>query len=225
MNKEILVEGLTKTYNVTTNIQTVLDNVDLCIYKGELVALMGASGCGKTTLLKILSGMSEPTKGDVYLRGERVDYSSKKKRLSIRREIVSYIPQTYSLIDEKTIFENTIISVRKKEYKENYYEKVYDILEYLGLDNKAESFPPFLSSGEKQRVTIARALVDDKEIILADEPTGSLDEKNAQNVVWRLKSLAHEYGKTIIMATHDEEMANMCDRKIYMSYGKIKEEK
>lgn len=225
MNKEILVEGLTKTYNVTTNIQTVLDNVDLCIYKGELVALMGASGCGKTTLLKILSGMSEPTKGDVYLRGERVDYSSKKKRLSIRREIVSYIPQTYSLIDEKTIFENIIISVRKKEYKENYYEKVYDILEYLGLDNKAESFPPFLSSGEKQRVTIARALVDDKEIILADEPTGSLDEKNAQNVVWRLKSLAHEYGKTIIMATHDEEMANMCDRKIYMSYGKIKEEK
>lgn len=200
-----------------------LDGVDLKIDKGELLAIMGKSGCGKSTLLHILGGLIGASDGTYMYQGERVSFKDKRKLGEFRRNNVGFIVQDFALIKEKTIYDNVELPLNTRNLpKFKRREMVTGMLEKIGLEEKIWRYPYELSGGEQQRVAIARALIHNPKLILADEPTGSLDDENQTMILNMLKEVARK-GTTVVIATHDIAIARECNRYLYISSGKIRE--
>lgn len=217
---EILkVENLVKTYKSGDNIINAVDNTSFSVKKGEFVAIVGASGSGKSTLLHLLGGVDKPTSGKVFINGTDIYSLSKEKLAIFRRRQVGLIYQFYNLIPILTVKENITLP---KDLDNNKDEgRLEELLKILKLEKRVNHLPNELSGGEQQRVSIGRALINSPSIILADEPTGNLDSKNSEEIVTLLKSYNKNYKQTIIMITHDIEIAKNADRVITISDGKI----
>lgn len=199
----------------------IIKNLNLKISKGEMVAIMGPSGSGKSTLLNIIGCLDAPTNGSYIINGENIDKLSNKKLSNIRNKTFGFVVQYFALIDEYTIFDNVKIPLTYSTKKViNKKEKIISLLDKLGIGDKKKSYPNQLSGGQNQRAAIARALVNDPEIILADEPTGALDKKTGYEVMGLFETLNKE-GKTIIIVTHDEKVAKCCNRIILIEDGQI----
>lgn len=218
------LKDINKTYKTKIGENLVLDKLNLSVKKGEVLAIMGKSGCGKSTLLNIIGGITQPTKGDFIFEAEKLNMCYKKEMNDFRKQHLSFILQDFALIKEKTVFQNVELPllVRKIPRKERKI-KVMEYLHKLGMEEKVFMYPNQLSGGEQQRVAIARALISNPDILLADEPTGSLDDENTTIILDILHAIALE-GMTIIIVTHDIEVAKRCDRCVKIIQGKISEE-
>lgn len=212
--------GLTKQYGDGEARVTALDHVSLSIEKGEFVSVMGASGSGKSTLLNLLGGLDNPTEGEVLYHGRNIFGMDDSALAKFRLKTIGFIFQAYNLIPELTVREN--ILVPKEIAREKADEgKFTEIVESLGLVDRLSHRPAQLSGGQQQRVAIARALINQPEILLCDEPTGNLDQKSGENVMRILKTLNTERGITVLMITHDENLAGKSERTVFISDGKI----
>ena len=218
---EILrVENLSKIYGKAETEVKALDNVSFSIEKGQFVAIIGPSGSGKSTLLHILGGVDKPTGGNVYVDGCDV-YAQNDEQLAIfRRRQVGLIYQFYNLIPVLNVTENITLPVLMDGQKVNK-ERLKELLQVLKLEERQTHLPNQLSGGQQQRVSIGRALMNAPAVVLADEPTGNLDSKNSQEIVELLKLSNKKYNQTLIMITHDENIALQADRIIAIEDGKI----
>ena len=218
---EILrVENVTKVYGRGENEVRALDGVSFAVEKGEFLTLIGPSGSGKSTLLHILGGVDRPTSGRVFVGGKDV-YAGNDDQLAIfRRREVGLIYQFYNLIPVLNVRENMTLPVLLDGRKVNE-EQLEELLSVLGLKGREKHLPNQLSGGQQQRVSIGRALMNSPSIILADEPTGNLDSRNSQEIVNLLKMFNKEYGQTLIMITHDENIALQAKRMIAIEDGRI----
>lgn len=211
---------LQKIYGSGETLVKALDHVDLQIENGEFVAIVGTSGSGKSTLLHMLGGLDRPTAGEVYVDGKNI-FSLKDEELTIfRRRKIGFVFQQYNLIPTMNVYENIVLPIGLDGNRpdEAYVSKV---IETLGLQNKLQNLSSHLSGGQQQRVAIARALAGKPSIILADEPTGNLDSRTSQDVLGLLKVTGEQFKQTIVMITHNEEIAQMADRVIRIEDGKI----
>ncbi len=200
----------------------VLKGVNLTVQKGEIVAIVGKSGAGKTTLLQIIGTLDQPTQGEVLINGERLMTKGEKELAAFRNKHIGFIFQFHQLLPEFTALENVCIPAMIAREKESEYKaRAVQLLTELGLKDRMNHKPNELSGGEKQRVAAARALMMKPDIILADEPTGSLDEKNKKELSDLLLKLRKEYGQTILLVTHDKELASIADRVIEIVDGRI----
>ena len=221
---EILkVENLTKIYGENSTKVVALDDVSFSVKKGEFVAIVGASGSGKSTLLHLIGGVDRPTSGKVYIDGKDI-YSLNDDKLAIfRRRQVGLVYQFYNLIPILTVEENITLPLALDNRKvDNKHLK--QLLQLLGLENRKMHLPNQLSGGQQQRTSIGRALITNPTIILADEPTGNLDSKSSDEIVALLKKSNKEYNQTIIMITHNMEIAKCADRIIKLEDGRIVKE-
>ena len=218
---EILrAEDLTKIYGTGENQVVALDHVSFSVHKGEFLAIIGSSGSGKSTLLHILGGVDTPTSGKVYMEGTDV-YAQKEEQLAIfRRRQVGLIYQFYNLIPVLNVVENMTLPVRMDGRPVNK-EHLNELLEILSLKGRENHLPNQLSGGQQQRVSIGRALMNAPAVVLADEPTGNLDSKNSQEIVELLKYSNQKFNQTLIVITHDENIALQADRIIAIEDGKI----
>ncbi|MDV3426450.1 MAG: ABC transporter ATP-binding protein [Bacillota bacterium] len=222
---EILkVENLSKIYGNDENRVEALKNINLTVSKGEFTAIVGASGSGKSTLLHLLGGLDRPTEGRVIIDGESI-YDYKEENLAIfRRRKIGFVFQFFNLIPVLDVEENIALPALLDNDKvdKNYLE---DIIGILGLKDRKNHLPSELSGGQQQRVSIGRALLNKPSIILADEPTGNLDSKNSREVIELLKLTAKKYNQTLILITHDINIASMADRIINIEDGQIVSDK
>lgn len=218
---EILrAENLTKIYGTGENQVVALDHVSFSVNKGEFLAIIGPSGSGKSTLLHILGGVDTPTSGKVYMEGTDV-YAQKEEQLAIfRRRQVGLIYQFYNLIPVLNVVENMTLPVRMDGRPVNK-EHLNELLEILSLKGRENHLPNQLSGGQQQRVSIGRASMNAPAVVLADEPTGNLDSKNSQEIVELLKYSNQKFNQTLIVITHDENIALQADRIIAIEDGKI----
>ena len=218
---EILrAENLTKIYGTGENQVVALDHVSFSVNKGEFLAIIGPSGSGKSTLLHILGGVDTPTSGKVYMEGTDV-YAQKEEQLAIfRRRQVGLIYQFYNLIPVLNVVENMTLPVRMDGRPVNK-EHLNELLEILSLKGRENHLPNQLAGGQQQRVSIGRALMNAPAVVLADEPTGNLDSKNSQEIVELLKYSNQKFNQTLIVITHDENIALQADRIIAIEDGKI----
>ncbi|MBT0857135.1 ABC transporter ATP-binding protein [Campylobacter coli] len=215
MKELIRIKNLSKEFGKVK----ALDNINLNIYKGEWLAIMGPSGSGKSTLLNILSLMDNPSSGKYILDNEDLEQINEEQKITLRREKIGLIFQQFHLIPYLSALENVMLS--------QYYHSSVDeedakaVLEKVGLSHRLSHLPNQLSGGEQQRVCIARALINNPEILLADEPTGNLDEANEKIVLETLQKLKNE-GKTIVLITHNPELAKFADRTLILQHGILK---
>ena len=217
----IRLENITKIYNEKVDDTKALDDVSLKIEDGEFISVMGASGSGKSTLLKIIGCMDSPTSGKYFLDDTEVTAASRSQVHKLRKEKIGYVFQHFALMDYYTAYENIELpllaaNVKRKERKRIILKQ----MEHLGILSERNKLPGKMSGGQQQRVAIARALVTNADIILADEPTGALDQKTGREVLELLKEI-NKSGKTVIIVTHDEGIAKMTDRIITISDGRI----
>ena len=220
--KILQAENLIKIYGSGENEVHALDGVNFSVEKGEFVAIVETSGSGKSTLLHILGGLDRPTSGSVKVDNRNI-FSLKDEELTIfRRRKIGFVFQNYNLVPVLNVYENIVLPIQLdgKEPDEDY---IKSIIETLGIESKLDNLPNNLSGGQQQRVAIARALASKPAIILADEPTGNLDSKTSQDVLGLLKVTSQKYAQTIVMITHNEEIAQLADRIIRIEDGKIVE--
>lgn len=220
--KILQAENLIKIYGSGENEVHALDGVNFSVERGEFVAIVGTSGSGKSTLLHILGGLDRPTSGSVKVDNRNI-FSLKDEELTIfRRRKIGFVFQNYNLVPVLNVYENIVLPIQLdgKEPDEDY---IKSIIETLGIESKLDNLPNNLSGGQQQRVAIARALASKPAIILADEPTGNLDSKTSQDVLGLLKVTSQKYAQTIVMITHNEEIAQLADRIIRIEDGKIVE--
>ena len=211
---------LRKIYGAGETEVRALDGVDLTVEKGEFVAVVGTSGSGKSTLLHMLGGLDRPTSGSVTVDGREI-FSLKDEALTIfRRRKIGFVFQNYNLVPVLNVYENIVLPIQLdgKEPDQGYLDQ---IIATLGLEKKLQSLPNNLSGGQQQRVAIARALAAKPAILLADEPTGNLDSKTSQDVMGLLKVTSQRFAQTIVMITHNEEIAQMADRIVRIEDGRI----
>ena len=222
---EILkVDNLTKVYGKDNNKVVALDHVSFSVEKGEFVAIVGASGSGKSTLLHLMGGVDTPTSGKVFIDGQDI-YSLSSDNLAIfRRREVGLIYQFYNLIPILNVEENILLPLELDNRKVDKFE-LNELLKVLGLQSRRKHLPNELSGGQQQRTSIGRALITKPAIVLADEPTGNLDSKSSDEVVNLLKKMNKEYKQTIIMITHNLDIAAVADRIITIEDGKIVKER
>ena len=212
--------NLKKYYGNGENLVKAIDNANIDIKEGEFVAIVGKSGSGKSTLLHMMGVLDNPTEGKVYINDKDI-FSLKEEELAIfRRKNIGFIFQNFNLIPSLNVWENITLPVGL-DGKEINKPFVTDIINSLGLESKVDALPNTLSGGQQQRVAIARALVARPAIILADEPTGNLDSKTSDEVMSLLKTMIKKYNQTLVMITHDETIAQMADRVIYIEDGKV----
>ena len=214
------VDKVTKIYGKGEAKVVALNNISFEVEEGEFIAVIGPSGSGKSTLLHTIAGLEPPTDGNVYFYGKNLYEMSKKQLTILRREQIGIICQFYNLIPTLNVEENILLPIeldRKKIDK----EKLDKITKFLNIDNRKKHLPNELSGGQQQKVAIGRALMIDPKIILADEPTGNLDTKSSDEIIQLLKKANKEYKQTIIMITHNLEIAKLADRIIQLEDGKI----
>ncbi|OUP63581.1 peptide ABC transporter ATP-binding protein [Pseudoflavonifractor sp. An176] len=214
------VEHLCKTYGTGENQVKALDDVSFSVNRGEFVAIIGPSGSGKSTLLHLLGGVDKPTSGKVYVDGCDVYAQNEEKLAIFRRRQVGLIYQFYNLIPVLDVVENMTLPVQLDGQKVNQ-KRLGELLDTLGLRGRERHLPNQLSGGQQQRVSIGRALMNAPAVVLADEPTGNLDSKNSQEIVELLRLSNRTYHQTLIVITHDEQLALQADRIIAIEDGKI----
>lgn len=214
------IEHLSKVYGKGENKVIALNDVSLTIEKGEFTAIIGASGSGKSTLLHMIGGVDVPTSGKVYLDGQDVYAQNNEKLAIFRRRQVGLIYQFHNLIPTLNVVENITLPVLMDKRKVNQ-EWLSELLELLGLNQRKNHLPNQLSGGQQQRVSVGRALMNAPAVLLADEPTGSLDSKNGHEIIKLLKMSNRKYGQTLIVVTHDEDIALQADRIIGISDGRV----
>ena len=222
MSKLIEINSLSKVYRSGKDRILALDKVNLTVEKNTYLAIVGPSGAGKSTFLHILGGLEPPTQGEVFFEGINI-YRMKEEQLSLwRREKVGFVFQFYHLIEELTVAENLLLPLLLKKGEGKFtFKRIQDLLQYLEIEEKVNIFPSELSGGEKQRVAIARALIAEPEVLLCDEPTGNLDASSAERVKFLLKRLHQEKNKTIILVTHNIELAKEAEEVVYIKRGRI----
>ncbi|MDF2838342.1 MAG: ABC-type antimicrobial peptide transport system, ATPase component [Evtepia sp.] len=213
-------KALTKIYGKGETMVHALDGVDFAVQKGEFVAIVGTSGSGKSTLLHMLGGLDRPTSGSVIVDGKEIFFLKDEALTIFRRRKIGFVFQNYNLVPVLNVYENIVLPI---QLDGNTPDKAYldQIIETLGLTSKLQNLPNNLSGGQQQRVAIARALASKPAIILADEPTGNLDSRTSQDVLGLLKVTSQKFSQTIVMITHNEEIAQLSDRIIRIEDGKI----
>ena len=223
MEELITVKNLCKNFrNVDDTEKKVLTDVSLTINENEIVGIMGQSGCGKTTLLKIMGLLENLSKGDVLIRGKSVKNMEEEEKSEIRRNVIGFVFQDYMLLDSLNVEDNILLPLLMEDSKTvKNYDKVYEIGEIMGITDLMKCFPKTLSGGEKQRVAICRALINDPALILADEPTGNLDEEYRKIVMDAIMDIQNKFHKTVVIVTHDSYVASCCDRVLRLEAGKI----
>ena len=203
---------------------TILNDINLSINEGESLAIIGVSGSGKSTLLGLLAGLDTPTQGNVILDGTDLSRLDEDGRAKIRAESVGFVFQSFHLLPGLTALENASLALELAD-NENAMEMAKEKLEQVGLAERLHHYPNQLAGGEQQRVAIARAFAGNPKILFADEPTGNLDQKTAQRIIDLLFKMNKENGTTLVMVTHDNEIANHCDRQVVISGGQLSEQK
>lgn len=213
-------KNLCKFYGGGENLVKAVDHVNLQIMQGEYAAIVGKSGSGKSTLLHLLGGLENPTSGEIWIDGQNIESFSEEKLSVLRRRKIGFIFQAFNLIPSLNVWENIVlpIGLDGRKADESF---VRDILQTLDIDSKINALPNTLSGGQQQRCAIARAIAAKPSIILADEPTGNLDTKNSDEVISLLKLSAKKYGQTLVVITHNEDIAQMADRTIMLEDGKL----
>jgi putative ABC transport system ATP-binding protein len=216
----ITAEHITKVVDGPRGELRILDDVNLTIAAGEQVAITGVSGSGKTTLLSLLAGLDVPSAGRIVLRGQDLTSLDEDGRARLRRELVGFVFQAFHLIPSFTALENVMLPLELQNAK-NTKVRARELLERVGLDDRLDHYPRQLSGGEQQRVALARAFSTEPEILFADEPTGNLDAINAKTVAELMFELHTERGGTLVVVTHDLELAATCDRQIALGGGRL----
>ena len=220
METILRTENLCKIYGSGENQVYAVRNADIEIKKGEFAAIIGKSGSGKSTLLHMLGGLDYPTSGRVYLRNEDIFQLKEDDLAVMRRRKIGFIFQAFNLVSSVNVWENVVLPMGLVGQKIDV-NFVQDILHTLNIENKVHSLPNTLTGGQQQRVAIARALASKPDIIFADEPTGNLDTKTSDEVVALLKMSAKKYGQTLVVITHDEDIAQIADRIFVIEDGKV----
>lgn len=222
MDKILRTENLCKYYGSGENEVRAVKNANIDIQKGEFVAIVGKSGSGKSTLLHMLGGLDTPTSGKVFIRGKDF-FSYKEDALAVfRRRKIGFIFQSFNLVSSINVWENIVLPIGLDGRKADE-AFVMDIVKTLGLEKKLHNLPNTLSGGQQQRVAIARALASRPDILFADEPTGNLDSRTSDEVIALLKMSVEKYGQTLVMITHDEDIAQIADRILVIEDGKVEE--
>lgn len=214
-------QALKKYYRLGENTVKALDGVDLTVERGEFVAMIGKSGSGKSTLLHMLGGLDTPTSGEVFVDGKKLSELKKEQLAIFRRRKVGFVFQNYNLVPDLNVYENIVLPI---ELDGGYVDEKFirELLDMLHLQEKAEALPGTLSGGQQQRVAIARALASKPAIILADEPTGNLDSGTGHEVLGLLRVAAKRFSQTLILITHDMDIAQLADRIVCIEDGKIR---
>lgn len=220
MGEILRAEGISKTYHTGTVDVHALKKCDISIRKGEFTAIIGKSGSGKSTLLRILGSMDKPDEGEVYIDDINIGELNDRQLSKLRREKIGYVYQNYSLIPEYTAYENIALPV-VLDNQDVDEEEINDLLDSLQVEHCRDKFPEQMSGGEQQRVAIARALIMHPAVVYADEPTGNLDAESAENVAAMLSLAAAKYRQTIVMVTHDKQMAEYADRILSIVDGHV----
>ncbi len=216
----LVTENLKKYYDMGEIQVKALDGISLSIQNGEFLAIVGTSGSGKSTLLHMLGGLDNPTSGKVVVDGQDISKMTKDELTIFRRRKIGFVFQNYNLLPLMNVYENIILPIKLDGIKPDR-EYVGQIITMLGLDEKKYAMPNQLSGGQQQRVAIARALAAKPALLLADEPTGNLDSRTSQDVLGLMKTTGHRFGQTIVMITHNDEIAQMAGRIIRLEDGKI----
>ena len=215
--------GLKRYYDTEENEVRALDDVSLSVEEGEFLAIVGTSGSGKTTLLNLLGGLDIPTEGGVWIEGQSLRDMNNEERTVFRRKYIGFVFQQYNLVPILNIYENIVLPLRLDGAKIDD-ELLEEIVKFLGIKEKLGNLPKELSGGQQQRVAIARALLAKPALLLADEPTGSLDSATSREVMKLLRTCGERYHQTIVVVTHQQEVAQMADRIIHLLDGKIYKE-
>lgn len=227
-SKKIIIQckDICKEYSKGESLVRALNGVELTVSEGEMAAIMGKSGSGKSTLLNIIGMLDSQTSGDYILMGENTNKYSNKEKAGMRNQFFGFIMQDFALVDRYTVKENVEIPLLyvekgKEKSKKEKEEKIKEILKQLGIEDKLNTRCYNLSGGQRQRVAIARALINDCKVIIADEPTGALDEETSQDIMNILKTINKNNKITIIIVTHDSDVAKYCNKIYHMSNGKL----
>ena len=218
----IRMEKIVKTYYVgKPNELEILHGIDLTVNQGEFVSIVGESGSGKSTLLNLLGGLDVPTEGKISIRGHDIGSLIRKEQTIFRRRNIGFVFQNYSLMPVLNVYDNVALPVTFDKGSHVDREHIRELLNELGLWEKRKRYPSELSGGQQQRVAIARALANKPALLLADEPTGNLDSKTAVEVIGLLKASSQKYHQTVLMVTHNEALAQTCDRIIRIEDGRL----
>ncbi|RHQ96130.1 ABC transporter ATP-binding protein [Peptoclostridium sp. AF21-18] len=222
MKTILKTQQLCKYFGEGDNQVKAVQDTNIEIKMGEFVAIIGKSGSGKSTLLHLLGGLDYPTSGKVYIKDKDIFNMSEDELAVFRRQKIGFVFQAFNLVSSINVYENVVLplGIDDKEPDEKYID---DILDTLGIKDKVENLPSTLSGGQQQRVAIARALAAKPDIVLADEPTGNLDSKTGEEVISMLKLSAEKYGQTLVIITHNEEIAQLADRILVIEDGKVAE--
>lgn len=216
----VKTKNLKKYYRLGTHTVKALDDVNFAVREQEFVAIIGKSGSGKSTLLHMIGGLDTPTSGEVYVGDKALGKLSKEQLAIFRRRKVGFVFQSYNLVPDFNVYENVVLPI-ELDGKHIDREFVDEILELLQLDEKREALPNTLSGGQQQRVAIAREIASKPSIILADEPTGNLDTATSHDVMGLLKMVARQFKQTVILITHDQDIAQMADRIVRIEDGHV----
>ena len=215
-------EGLSKTYGNGPEKTVALDNVNLQINRGVLLAIYGPSGSGKTTLLFLLGGLDKPTSGRIYFEGVEVSNMSERKLSKLRRNSFGFVFQNYNLVDELTVLENVMLTMMfEGKPGAERRDRAEELLRRVGIAGKERRRPSQLSAGEQQRVAVARAVANRPELVLMDEPTGNLDQENSQQLMRLVTEMVQGEGTTCVVATHNLEIVNEAPSKVFLESGRI----
>lgn len=224
MSSVLVTKNLYKDYMSSAGKVSVLKGIDVSFEEGRFYAIIGKSGSGKSTLLQILGGLDRPTEGNVYIEDTDISSYNDEKMAMFRRRHMGFIFQQYNLLEEYSVYQNICmpLTLDGKKPDQAFFDEVTDI---MGIRDKLKKYPSELSGGEQQRVAIARAIISRPKLILADEPTGNLDKQTGENIMDLLTNCVKKYGQTLIMVTHDLEMAERADSIVKIEDGKIKDNK
>ncbi|MBT6481803.1 MAG: ABC transporter ATP-binding protein [Gammaproteobacteria bacterium] len=220
----IRIENLTKSVDTSEGLLTILDSVSLNIDEGQAVAIVGASGSGKSTLLGLMAGLDKATSGDVVLDGNSLNAMDEEQRAILRGKLVGFVFQSFQLLPSLTALENVMLPIELKG-DSAASEKAKNLLARVGLEERGHHYPNQLSGGEQQRVAIARAFATEARILFADEPTGNLDTATGAKIVELLFDLDREFSTTLVLVTHDERLAQKCDRIVRLVAGEVVSDK
>jgi putative ABC transport system ATP-binding protein len=222
MKPLIEAQNVIKKYRMGTQVVSVLNNINLKVYPGEIVSILGTSGSGKTTFLNLAAGLERPTKGSIYINDYNLNKISEKRMAAFRRRYIGFVFQLYNLVPSLTALENAVLPLVFEGVPVKEREKRgRELLKQMGLGNRLQHKPAELSGGQRQRVAIARAIINNPRIIFADEPTGNLDSKTTEEILQLLTSTVREKGETLLMVTHDSKVAAYGDRIVEMIDGQI----
>jgi putative ABC transport system ATP-binding protein len=224
MTAVVSLRAVTKSYHEGETERQVLARIDASFAAGEFIVLLGKSGSGKSTLLHLVSGIDLPTEGEVEILGQKLGELSEEARTLLRRDHLGFIFQAYNLVPTLTVEENVLLPLELRgEAGKEGRDRVHAMLDRIGLAHRAESFPDLLSGGEQQRVAVARALVHRPALVLADEPTGNLDERTGAAILDLLHGIGHEERRTVLVVTHDRDVIERADRVFVLENGTLTE--